>query len=59
MEKVKEIMMRVPVYAIDEKCEHCPNLVFEIIGKPALKCKYAHICWNALEMREGESNEVD
>lgn len=39
----------------DEKCEHCPNLVFEIIGKTALKCKNAHICWTALEMREGDA----
>lgn len=56
MKEVEEIMMRIPVFAIDEKCEHCPNLVFESLGK-AVKCKNAPICWKALEMREGEANE--
>ena len=55
MNEVKEVMMKVPVYAIDEKCENCPNLVFESLGK-TLKCKNAPICWKALEMREGEVN---
>lgn len=53
MKEVKEIMMKVPVYAIDEKCENCPNLVLESLGKP-VKCKYAHICWVALDMRDGD-----
>ena len=53
MNEVKEVMMKVPVYAIDEKCEKCPNLTFESLGK-AVKCKYAPICWKALEMREGD-----
>jgi hypothetical protein len=57
MKEVEAITMTVPVFAIDEKCENCPNLTFEIIGKTALKCKNAPICWKALEMREGERNE--
>ena len=57
MNEVKEVMMKVPVYAIDEKCENCPNLVFEIIGKAKFKCKNALICWTALDMRDGDENE--
>lgn len=55
MKEVEEIMMKVPVFAIDGKCEHCPNLVFESLGT-VLKCKNAHICWNALAIREGDRN---
>ena len=57
MKEVEEIMMKVPVYCIDEKCENCPHLVFEIIDKTALRCKNAPICWKALEMREGDRND--
>ena len=53
MDEVKEIMMNVPVYAIDEKCKHCPYLVFESL-ESVIKCKNAQICWNALNMREGD-----
>lgn len=56
MKEVEEIMMKVPVFAIDGKCEHCPNLVFESLGT-VLKCKNAHICWNALALREGKARE--
>lgn len=56
MKEVEEIMMKVPVYAIDDKCEKCPNIVFESLGK-TVRCKNAPICWKALEMREGERNE--
>lgn len=54
MKEVEEIMMKVPVFAIDEKCENCPHLVFESLGGTKLKCKNAPVCWKALEMREGE-----
>lgn len=55
MKELEEIMMKAPVYCIDEKCKNCPNLVFEIIGKNTFRCKNAPICWKALEMREGEA----
>lgn len=53
MKDVEGIMMKVQVYAIDEKCENCPNIVFESLGK-TVRCKNAPICWKALEMREGD-----